>query len=72
LLRAAVETIRAGGALARCPALFLDVPIHSAAEQDFLVALAEFSPKMLKFGVDQSNLNLLEILDQIKQTAPLP
>jgi len=47
LLRVASEAVRSGATLARCPSLLLDVPIHFAAEQDFLVALAESSPSLL-------------------------
>ena len=68
LLRVAAETVRAGGALSRCPALFLDVAIHSAAEQDFLVALAESSPKLLitcPIG-DARTLLALKVLPTLK------
>src|SRR5260370_37018185 len=40
LLQAALEGVRTGADLARCPMLLLDVPIHSAIERSFLVELA--------------------------------
>jgi ATP-dependent helicase/nuclease subunit B len=69
LLRAAAETVRTGAALARCPALFLDVPIHSASEQAFLVALAESLPKLFitcPVG-DARTLRSLEALPAFKE-----
>jgi ATP-dependent helicase/nuclease subunit B len=74
LLRAAAEAVRAGAALARCPALFLDVPIHSASEQDFLVALSEFSPKILitcPLG-DARTLLALKALPTLEVVEPSP
>jgi ATP-dependent helicase/nuclease subunit B len=74
LLRTAAQTVGAGGTLVRCPALFLDVPIHSAAEQDFVVALAESSPDLLftcPVG-DARTLLALEALPRSKEVVTGP
>lgn len=74
LLRAAAEAVRAGAALARCPAVFLDVPIHSAAEQDFLVAFVESSPTVLitcPLG-DARTLLALKVLPALNVVEPGP
>ena len=47
LLQAALEEIRAGADLARCPLLLLDVPVHSAIERAFLVELASAAKELL-------------------------
>src|SRR6266481_1040095 len=47
LLGIAAETVRTGWPFAGCPVLFLDVPIHSAAERDLVCALAQCSPELL-------------------------
>lgn len=47
LLQTASEAARAREPLACSPMLFLDVPIHSAAERELLAALAEASPEIL-------------------------
>lgn len=47
LLRTAGDVVRGGSPLVRCPMLFLDVPIHSAAEREFLATLANSSTEVL-------------------------
>ena len=47
LLHTAAAAVRAGEPLVRYPILFLDVPIHSAAERELLAALAESSSELL-------------------------
>lgn len=47
LLHTAAEAVRAREPLARSPMLFLDVPVHSAAELELLAALAEASSEIL-------------------------
>lgn len=71
LLRAATETVQVGAALARCPTLFLDVPIHSAAERNLLAALAESSPKLLITcpSGDARTLLVLKALPGVKVVA---
>ncbi len=47
LLRTAADAVRGGSPLVRCPMLFLDVPIHCAAEREFLAALANSSTEVI-------------------------
>ena len=47
LLQAALEEVRAGAELARCPLLLLDVSVHSAIERAFLVELASAAKEVL-------------------------
>jgi ATP-dependent helicase/nuclease subunit B len=74
LLRTAAETVRAGGPLVRCPMLFLDVPIHSAAERDLAAALAESSPELLIVSPagDARTLLALKALSGFKEVETRP
>jgi len=47
LFATASDAARSGTPLVCCPMLFLDVPIHSTAEQDFITALVNSSPEAL-------------------------
>ena len=47
LVRAALEEVQSGAELVEHPLLFLDVPIHSPVEREFVSALAKVSPEVL-------------------------
>jgi ATP-dependent helicase/nuclease subunit B len=47
VLRTALEELQSGGDLVRHPLLFLDVPIHSPVEREFVTSLAAISQQVL-------------------------
>ena len=64
LLQAALEEVSAGADFAKHPLLLLDVPIHSAIERAFLVALATTAKEVL-FTCPAGDLRTLDNLKTI-------
>ena len=69
LFGTASDAVRGGSPLVRCPMLFLDVPIHSTAELDFLAVLVNASPEVLITcpAGDGRTLRALESLPDLKK-----
>lgn len=71
LFDAARDEVRSGPDLARHPALFLDVPVHSAAERAFVVELAARSISVL-FTCPPGDLRTLENLNAVPGMQVMP
>jgi RecB family exonuclease len=74
LLQAALEEVRAGADLAKCPLLLLDVPVHSAIERALVVELASTAKELLFTcpAGDFRTLDNLKMVPSAQENAATP